>query len=225
MEYFRHLITLLSFLFFAYAATASAHESNHTVNADAAIELLKSGNTRFYKNRMRKDGNSTDDRKRLTKGQHPHTIVLSCSDSRVPPEHVFDQALGEIFTIRVASEAIDSSVLASVEFAVENLGSKLILVMGHTSCGAIKAALNAKEGESNGSPSLDKLIGDIKPRISSAARGPAETDVAEEASINAKGVARDLAKRSKILEAKISTGKLKIASALYYLDTGKVDFH
>lgn len=78
------------------------------------------------------------DLKRLSTGQKPHTIVLSCSDSRVPPEVLFDQKLGEIFVIRTAGQAIDSSVLASIEYAVSHLGTNLIVVMGHESCGAVK---------------------------------------------------------------------------------------
>jgi carbonic anhydrase len=220
------LITIFALTTPAFAQHAAAiPEEAKTVSPDTALQWLKNGNTRYIKGHVRKDGQGALDRKRLIKGQHPHTIVVSCSDSRVPPELVFDQALGEIFTVRVAGEALDSSVLASVEYAVEHLGANLVLVMGHTSCGAIKAALAAKDGESSGSPSLDKLVADIKPRITQGGRGVSGDDVAQEAFLNARGVAADLVKRSKILEEKVNSGKLQIHSALYHLDTGAVDFN
>jgi carbonic anhydrase len=203
-------------------AHADAHHEDSGVAPEKAIGWLKNGNSRFVKGWRRKDGGTANDRARLAKGQKPHTIVLSCSDSRVPPEHVFDQALGEIFVIRVAGEALDSSVIASIEYAVEHLGSKLIVVMGHESCGAVKAALATAEGSSAGSPDLDKLVADIKPRLpASAAPSP---NVIEESKINANGVARDLLARSTLLRERVNIGKIKIVPAMYYLGSGRVEF-
>lgn len=198
-----------------------AHEVEG-VDPDKALTWLKNGNKRFTSGAWRKDGRGTKEREKLSSGQHPHTIVLSCADSRVPPEHVFDQGLGEIFTVRVAGEALDSSVIASIEYAVEHLGAKHILVMGHTSCGAVKAALGTKAGESAGSPSLDKLVADIKPRLGEVRDPAAEVDSASFR--NAKGVAKELMTRSQIIREKVESGKVKINSALYHLDSGKVDF-
>ncbi|MCC6277696.1 MAG: carbonic anhydrase [Oligoflexia bacterium] len=209
----------------AMAASHHAHEAK-SVDPATAMRWLANGNKRFVSGHNRHDGKSTTDRKKLVKGQNPHTIVLSCSDSRVPPEHVFDQALGEIFVIRVAGEALDSAVIASMEYAVEHLGTRNIVVMGHTHCGAVKAAMAAKAGESNGSPSLDQLVSDIKPRLPASDPGEtASSDVARESGANAKQIAMELSSRSKIIEHKVQSGLVKVNAALYDLQTGKVQFY
>ncbi len=203
------------------------------VTGDVSLGWLRNGNTRFVKNYLRNDGQNHDDVMRLSKGQHPHAIVLSCSDSRVPPELVFDQKLGEIFVVRTAGESLDDNVIASIEYAVVHLGARLLLVMGHTSCGAVKAAVNAKPGQSSGSPALDHLVLDIQSRIyeapvvvSSAAtsHAPSSPDLAQESWKNARGIVHDLKTRSTILRDAIEKGGLVIQSALYNLNSGVVQF-
>jgi carbonic anhydrase len=193
------------------------------VSAEQSLKWLTNGNTRYVKKNFRSDGRSASDRKRLVSGQKPHAIVLSCSDSRVPPEMIFDQTLGEIFVIRVAGEALDSSVIASIEYAVEHLGPKLLVVMGHTQCGAIDAALKHKDGGHAGSEALGKLIADIRPRLK-AAQTKASPDLEVESTLNADGVARDLVRRSGVIKAKVESGNLVIKPALYRMDSGKVTF-
>lgn len=209
------------------AVTKSATEKiEEGVKAEKALVWLQNGNKRYLKKANRADGKSQSDRKRLANGQHPHAIVLSCSDSRVPTETVFDQALGEIFVVRVAGEALDTSVIASLEYAVEHLGPRLLVVMGHTSCGTVSAAIAAKDGEAAGSASLDALIADIKPRLPN--RGIAATPsqgVEIESAANAQGVAADLIKRSQIIRDRVEKGDLVIKPALYYLDSGVVKFY
>lgn len=204
---------------------APAHHTPEGVAPEKALGWLRNGNTRFVKSKLRKDGQDDGSRRHLASGQKPHTIILSCSDSRVPPEIVFDQKLGEIFTVRTAGEAIDTSVLASIEYAVAHLGSRLIVVMGHESCGAVKAALGTAQGTSAGSPSLDALVADIQPRVGSYMRKPASTGVVEESAANARGVALDLVKRSEIIRKAVDSGRVQIKSALYHLGTGEVRFH
>lgn len=208
-------------------ASAKAHQSSAPgVTAEQALLWLQNGNKRYLSRSNRSDGKSQKDRERLGKGQHPHAIILSCADSRVPPETVFDQSLGEVFVVRTAGESLDSSVIASLEYAVEHLGPRLLVVMGHTSCGAVKAALETPEDKSAGSPSLDKLVGDIRPRIPN--RSPASTASAGleiESAANAQGVAADLLKRSDIIRARVEKGDLQIKPALYYLDSGSVKFY
>lgn len=135
------------------------------VSAEASLSILKQGNKRFLKGNVRKDGIDSATIKKLSEGQKPHAIVLSCSDSRVPPEIIFDQKLGEVFVVRTAGQSLDSMAIASIEYAVAHLGSNLILVMGHESCGAVKAALSTLNGGDAGSPSLNKLVGDLHPRL------------------------------------------------------------
>lgn len=204
-------------------ADHSAHAETSSIPAETSLRWLKNGNTRFVKKNFRKDGRDANDRARLTSGQKPHAIVLSCSDSRVPPEVVFDQALGEIFVIRVAGEALDSSVVASIEYAVEHLGPSLIVVMGHTQCGAVNAALTMKEGEA-GSADLDRLIADIRPRLKTVLKETPSKSLEVESAVNADGVARELVRRSDIIRHKVESGALKIKTALYRLDSGKVSF-
>lgn len=199
--------------------------STPVVSADTSLKWLKNGNIRFVKKTFRADGRSAKDRERLTKGQHPHAIVLACSDSRVPPEIVFDQTLGEIFVIRVMGEALDSTVIATIEYAVEHLHTGLLVVMGHSQCGAVQAAINAVDGVSNGSADIDKVLADIRPRLVSMKTEPASSNLEVESTLNADGVARDLVKRSEILRNAVDTGSLVIKSALYRGDTGKVTFY
>jgi carbonic anhydrase len=194
------------------------------VSAEASLHFLINGNKRFTTRRFRNDGTTKSDLERLSSGQKPHAIVLSCSDSRVPPEIVFDQKLGEIFVVRTAGETLDSSAIASIEYAVSHLGSNLIVVMGHESCGAVKAALATLNGGDAGSPSLNKLVGDIHPRLQRFSRMPASAGVLEESWANVEGVATDLRARSEIIQKAMESGELHIEKALYHLGSGSVEW-
>lgn len=118
---------------------------------EQAQKWLENGNKRYVSKNVRLDGRGSADRKKLLLGQKPHSIVLSCSDSRVPPETVFDQALGEIFVVRTLGASLDSAVVASIEHAVVNLGSQLIVVMGHTSCSALEKTHSTDKDEATAS--------------------------------------------------------------------------
>lgn len=194
------------------------------VSAEKSLGWLKNGNTRFVTGRLRADGMKSADRTRLSAGQKPHAIVLSCSDSRVPPELVFDQKLGEVFVVRTAGESLDNNVIGSIEYAVDHLGSNLIVVMGHSSCGAVKAALASLQGSDLGSPALNGLVADLKPRLTQYANKKSSEGLVEEVSANVNGVARDLLARSQILRDAMATGEVKIVRAVYHLETGKVDW-
>lgn len=189
-----------------------------------ALKKLKEGNDRFYNVKVRTDGISPTQRDKLSKGQQPYAIILSCSDSRVPPEIIFDQKLGEIFVIRVAGESLDSSVIGSIEYAVAHLGSNLIVVMGHDSCGAVKAALDTLKGGDAGSSALNKLVADIHPRLERFKNLSRTDDVVVESWVNVEGVAKDLLERSKIVHEAVESGTLKIERALYHLASGKVEW-
>jgi carbonic anhydrase len=210
----------------APGAHSHAKAEEKGVEPAVALGLLRTGNQRFIKGSVRHDGQSAKDIERLSKGQKPHTIILSCSDSRVPPELVFDQKLGEIFIIRTAGETLEANVIGSIEYAVEHLSSKLIVVMGHTSCGAVKAAIGSLDGSTVGSPSLDKLVADIHPRIRSTMKDKKEPskEVLDESWANAKGAAEDLVTRSAILKKKLESGDIEIRYAMYNLNNGKVEF-
>ena len=212
-------------------APAVKVESKPILNAEAklaaeqSLKWLTNGNTRFIKKANRADGRSPVDRQRLVTGATPHAIILSCSDSRVPPELIFDQALGEIVTIRVAGEALDSSVIASIEAELHGKGPKLLVVLGHTHCSAVEAAVQYKDSHSAGSEFLDKAINEIRPHLNTAKTDHPSKDLAVESTLVADGTARELVKRSELIRHKVETGELVIKSALYRLDSGKVTFY
>lgn len=207
---------------------AKAHEEHKResgpVPGEKALGYLKNGNLRFIRGNLRRDGTDMATIKKLSTGQKPHTIVLSCSDSRVPPEVVFDQKLGEIFTVRTAGQALDSSAIASIEYAVSHLGSNLILIMGHESCGAVKAALATLKGGDAGSPSLNKLVGDLHPRLKRFSELSQTDGVLVESWVNVEGVATDLMDRSEIVRRLVESGEVKIQKALYHLSSGEVEW-
>jgi len=194
------------------------------VSAAKSLTMLKNGNTRFIKGNLRRDGATKADRERLSTGQKPHAIVLSCSDSRVPPEVVFDQKLGEIFTVRTAGQALDSSAIASIEYAVAHLGSNLIVVMGHESCGAVKAALATLKGGDAGSPALNKLVGDLHPRLKRFSELSQTDGVVVESWANVEGVTTDLMDRSEMIRRLVESGEVTIQKGLYHLGTGQVEW-
>jgi carbonic anhydrase len=223
------LVTLAAGMAFATSASAPA------VSPDEALQMLMDGNQRYVENHM--TGAKLCDlttRTSLAKSQHPYAIILTCSDSRVPPEIVFDKGLGEIFVIRVAGNVPDRVVLGSIEYAAEHLGSPLVMVLGHERCGAVTATVDAK-GKSTGSPNIDAILKTIAPNIKAATkdcevckgdRKCAETRKSEfvECLIdtNAKTVAANLTKKSKILSHLLHEKKIKIVAAKYDLDDGKV---
>lgn len=219
------LRTLPVFFLGLGACSTNAPQAREPVSAEEVLSSLKTGNQRFVSGRVRSDGQSKADIERLASGQSPRAIVLSCSDSRLPPETIFDQKLGEIFTVRSAGEALSPQAIASIEFAVAKLGSKLIVVLGHTSCGAVKAAVDTMDGSSAGSPNLDQLVADIRPRIAASVKAKKpEKDLRDPSTANARGIAKDLLARSKILSDAVQSGAVKIQVGLYDLGTGLVEF-
>jgi carbonic anhydrase len=181
------------------------------------ISRLKEGNARFAEDQL--DGKLQDSSRReeLTSGQEPHTIVLSCADSRVVPEMAFDAGLGELFVVRVAGNIANSSSMASIEYAVANCGSKVIVVLGHQSCGAVTAAFNGGDNGYN----LNHLLVHITPAIAAAGEGATITDIVKK---NAELQIEELMNRSAIIRSAADKGDIKLVPAYYNLDSGKVDF-
>lgn len=186
---------------------------------DEALARLKSGNDRFTKDNLENLNYDSRLRKVLAEGQEPYAIILSCADSRVVPEMVFDTGLGELFVIRVAGNIANPSTVASIEYAVAHLDVNLIVVMGHESCGAVTAAL--QEGTA-GSTSLDHLLEFIDP--AREACGGYDADVNTVVKKNAELTAEMLAATSPIIQNEIKNDELKVFSAYYNLGSGRVDF-
>jgi len=205
------------------------------MSPDEALQKLMDGNRHYVENKLTNAALSdTATRTSLARSQKPYAIILSCSDSRVPPEIVFDKGLGEIFVVRVAGNIPDPVVIGSIEYAAEHLGSPLLMVLGHERCGAVTATVEAK-GKSTGSANIDAIVKAIEPNVKLAAKDCeackgekkcAETKKSEfvECVIdaNAKTVAANLTKKSRILKHLVDEKKFKIVAAKYDLDDGTV---
>ncbi len=181
------------------------------------LDRLQAGNDRFVAESL--DGKLQDSSRKgaLVGGQNPYAIILSCADSRVVPELAFDTGLGEIFVVRVAGNVANSSSIASIEYAVAHIGSPVIVVLGHQSCGAVTAAIGGGDNGYN----LNHLLSHITPALAASSEGAEVNDVVK---TNAKLTATELQNRSAIISGAVAEGKLKIVPAYYHLDTGKVQF-
>jgi len=206
-------------------ALAFAAGGDTVMTADEALQKLLEGNQRYLTSQM--TGQKLSDattRQSLAKGQNPYAIILSCSDSRVPPEIIFDKGLGEIFVVRVAGNISDTVVLGSIEYAVEHFGSPLIMVLGHDRCGAVTAAVEAKGAAPEGN--IGAIIKTIAPAVSQAEKVAAGRDGMEliEAAVdcNIKLVCNSLVEQSKVIKGLADAGKVKIVGAKYDLHDGKV---
>ena len=187
------------------------------IPTDQIWNELASGNRRFVEGKS-EPRDLVARRKELAKTQHPRVAVLSCADSRVPPEFVFDEGLGDLFVVRSAGENADALAVGSLEYAVEHLGTVVIVVMGHQSCGAVKAACS---GEKAGSPNLEAVVTPIAPSCTKIDKSKPDTlDLAIRNHVHS--VAQELLAKSVILKKAADEGKLTIIETYYSLDTGEV---
>ena len=218
-----HIATCLMIISFAgtnlfVEAADPAHPDQPSVAPTEAISKLKEGNGRYTSGNLQHPGQTTERRAELTKTQHPFAIVLSCSDSRVPPEIVFDQGLGDLFVVRVAGNVINDEGLGSIEYAVDHLGSRLIVVLGHQSCGAVKAARETIAAKGKAPGHIHSLVTAIKPAVEATASGDLEATI----KANVKHVVNALRSSTPILKAKVDSGEIQVIGGYYSLDTGAV---
>ena len=193
---------------------------------DEALERLLAGNERFVTDRELHEGRDTVRLAELAEGQAPYAVILGCADSRVPPELLFDTGLGELFVVRIAGNtAVDPLVVGSVEYSVEHLGSVLVMVLGHQSCGAVKGAVAvATEGASEPG-SIGDFIAPIVPVVEEVSES--EPDLSEDQLVeksvqaNVKAAVEELETADLIAEL-VESGELMIVGAEYELDSGKV---
>jgi carbonic anhydrase len=198
------------------AVPAGAEQHPQGIPAADAMAKLMEGNQRYATHREQHPDASLQRRADLTKGQHPYAVIVGCADSRVPPELIFDAGLGDLFVIREAGNVVDDVVLGSVEYAVEHLGVKLVMVMGHELCGAVTAAVNhAREGH------VTKIVKLIEPVLAEAKRQPGDP-VHNCVLANAKYVARQIRESRPVLEKLVKEGAVKVAAAVYEIDSGRV---
>jgi carbonic anhydrase len=199
---------------FAFGATA---EEPSVVRG--AIGRLKVGNERFVKNASAPVSLSSFTRQGLTTGQSPFAMVLSCADSRVPPEYIFNAGLGELFVVRAAGEVVDGSILATLEYGAEHLHIPLLVVMGHESCGAVKAVVEKAEVPG---PNLAYMVNAIRAGVT---RSEGEqTGIKGAILANVEQVINDALAGSEILRHAVNEGGLQVVGAYYELGSGQVTF-
>jgi carbonic anhydrase len=199
-------------------------DTKQSIGADEALKKLMDGNASYVSNRLTLQSSSgAETRRALAKGQQPYAIILSCSDSRVPPEIIFDKGLGEIFVVRVAGNVPDPIIIGSVEYAVEHLGSPLIMVLGHGRCGAVQAAVEAGHEQQG---NIGAIINKILPAVRQAEKKTGSADksrlVETAVEMNAQLTAKALTEQSSLIRSLVDSGKLKIVAAKYDLDDGTV---
>jgi carbonic anhydrase len=224
-----------------------AHPDQPIVSSAEALSRLKEGNARFTAGNMQHPHESADDRKymakdsyenagtislgmtaeqaakrrtELAKSQHPFAIILSCSDSRVPPGIVFDEGLGELFIVRVAGNVLNDEGLGSIEYGVDVLGARLIVVLGHQSCGAVDAAIKTIASKGKAPGHIQSLVTAIKPVVDATPEGNLDATI----KANVKHVVDALRSSTPILKSRVDSGEVQVIGGYYTLDTGAVTF-
>ena len=206
----------------AFAADHAAAESGPT--PDAALAMLMAGNGRYVANAAKHPDLEPARRLAVASGQHPFATILACADSRVGPELIFDQGLGDLFVVRVAGNVVDDVVLGSIEYSVVHLGAPLVMVLGHQRCGAVTAALETAQGKSSAEDAGTE-IGELAALIIPAVRAIPETvpDRLDAAiTENARRAAAKLLSQSAPLRERVAAKRLRIVSGRYGLDDGRV---
>jgi len=200
------------------------------VPAAEALQQLRAGNLRFVSERSRSGDSVTGTRRsEVAAGQQPFAIILGCSDSRVPAEIVFDQGLGDLFVIRVAGNIVAPSQVGSVEFAAARYDTRLVLVLGHSQCGAILATLEELQRPTeNQSRNLRAIVDRVRPSVESLLATPLKHDrdalIQQAVRANIRASVNHLRHGSEVLEQLIQEGGLRVVGAEYSLETGLVDF-
>ncbi len=190
----------------------------NALSADQALKQLMEGNRRYVAAKVVHPNQDGARRSEVAGGQHPFAVILGCSDSRVPPEILFDQGIGDLFVVRVAGNIASSDVLGSIEYAAEHLGVALVMVLGHSKCGAVQATVKGGHAEGH----VAGLLEAIAPALEAARKKPgdlAENTVTE----NVKLVMSQIEQSRPVLAELVSGGRLKVMGARYDLDSGRVE--
>ncbi len=188
------------------------------LTGDEALKRLMAGNAGYAALKSTHPNQTSERRIELKKGQHPFCIILGCSDSRIPPEVIFDQGLGDLFVIRVAGNITGTNVLASIEYAAAHLHVPLLVVLGHSDCGAVKATVAGQVLEGH----LPSLAAAIEPAVNRLKGQPGD-GVDDIAKANARLVSEQLRQSTPVLSKLVQDGSLRVVAAFYDLDSGLVD--
>jgi len=202
------------------SSLVSASEDTSAISADQALQMLVEGNQRFASGNATHPHQSAERLAEVAAGQHPFAIIVGCSDSRVPPEIVFDQGIGDLFVIRTAGQVLDDVALASIEYAVEHLGVPLVVVLGHDSCGAVTAAVAGGEAPGH----LGSLISAIEPAVMEADDSGSEDLLNQSIDNNIFIIVEQIRASEPILAECLNEGTLQVIGARYHLETGEVEF-
>ena len=206
-------------LMVALALIADVSVQDKPPSAAEVLAELKAGNEHHATKHYQHPHQTAARQRELTTTQHPHATILSCADSRVAPEIVFDQGLGDLFDVRVAGNIAGDAEIASIEYAADHLGVPVLVVLGHQRCGAVTAA--AEPGEAPGH--LPVLIAAIRPAVEQARGMPGDT-IDNAVRINVENVVRQLTGSQPVLAGLTAAGRLQVVGAVYSLDTGKIEW-
>lgn len=210
-------IAIASLLFSFLAILTPVSKTKDNVTADSVLAELTAGNAHHVAHRYQHPHETAERQRELASGQNPHAEILSCADSRVPPELIFDQGLGDLFIIRVAGNVVSDTELGSLEYGAEHLHVPLLVVLGHQHCGAVTAAVEGGEAEGH----IAALVNLLRPAVEKT-RGMPGDHVENAVKANVEMVVKQLRSSTPVLAKLVSEGKLKVVGAVYSLDTGKV---
>lgn len=210
------LLTIAAATLLATGTALWAAEHAKAVNPDEALAKLQAGNHRFATSKVTEGKPVAARRAETAQSQHPFAVVVACADSRTSPELVFDQNLGDLFVVRTAGHLVGEHALGSIEYAVEHLGARLIVVLGHERCGAVKAALASATAPGN----VNSLVRDIQPAVQ-ATKGKTGDALDNTVKENARQVAARIRREAKFGEL---AKTVRVVAGVYDLDTGKVEW-
>jgi carbonic anhydrase len=195
-----------------------AHNRNEApMDGDRALQNLMEGNTRYVSAKAAHPNQTPARRAEVIEGQHPFAVIVGCSDSRVPPEIIFDQGLGDLFVVRLAGHVLNDEALGSIEYAVEHLGTRLVMVLGHDKCGAVTAVVQGGDAAGH----IGSIFTAIAPAVQKAKSRPGDL-LKNAIRENVAMVVEQLQSSAPLLQALVKNGGLKIVGAHYHLDNGKV---
>ncbi len=209
---------LIIFVLLIFASNVKASGAKN-ISIEESLKKLNEGNARFVKMKLIHPDQSIAKRMELVEGQHPFVVIISCSDSRVSPEIIFDQGLGDIFEIRNAGNVLDNQVIGSIEYAVVHLETPVILVLGHQNCGAVQAAIK----HNRESVHIKSFVKSIEPAVKQALKQHGDI-VENTVKNNVINVVNELKNSKPIIKKYVEEDKIKIIGGYYHLDSGKVDY-
>ncbi len=212
----KYFIPAVAVFVSASASFAADHKETPVVEPEAALKKLQAGNARYAGKSVSAGKSTAKARAATAQGQHPFAIIVGCADSRTSPEIIFDQNLGDLFVIRTAGNLVDDYALGSIEYAVEHLGARLVVVLGHERCGAVKAAVAGGSAPGH----VGAIVKDIRPAVTAVNKSPGDVLV-NSINENIYRVADKICKKASLGD---KASSVRVVRAVYDLDSGKVEW-